>query len=343
MIGGRPALLPRQPARPSAEWSPDGRRHVARDATPRSRGVRAIAGAGDGAWTEPGSSAVVVGGDGSVAADTTSASGSGEILFLADASPLENDYLATGRQRRVRPRLAGRRAGPVVFAEGVARLRHAPWARRRSRRRGRWRWARARCAALVFVWSRGRRFGPPDRPARELPPARAEYVRALSITLERTRDRAGALAPVQHWDARPRRARAGLRPDADDEADRGGRADARLRRRRGRRDARTRRSTTTRCSRSGRVAARVGSDDGRTSVNELRDRVVARDPQGRRRSGRRRRGAARGDVVGGHSCSKVCPVSPRRCSRTRSRARSASSSAACSSRPTCCRPTSPAR
>ena len=65
-------------------------------------------------------------------------------------------------------------------------------------------------AALAFVWSRARRFGPPDRAARDLPPARAEYVQALSITLERTHDHAGALAPAQRWARARLAARAGL-------------------------------------------------------------------------------------------------------------------------------------
>src|SRR5207245_713823 len=59
-------------------------------------------------------------------------------------------------------------------------------------------------AALAFVWSRARRFGPPDQSRRALPPARAQYVDALSVSLERTRDHAGALAPAQ------RGARAGV-------------------------------------------------------------------------------------------------------------------------------------
>ena len=72
-------------------------------------------------------------------------------------------------------------------------------------------------AALAFVWSRARRFGPPDRAARDLPPARAEYVQALSITLERTHDQAGALLPAQRW-ARARLAtRAGLGAHPNDE------------------------------------------------------------------------------------------------------------------------------
>ena len=51
--------------------------------------------------------------------------------------------------------------------------------------------------------SRGRaprRLGPPDRPDRELPPARSLYVDAMADTLEHTQDRrARALAPLGEW------------------------------------------------------------------------------------------------------------------------------------------------
>ena len=42
----------------------------------------------------------------------------------------------------------------------------------------RWKWAlfALAAAALAFVWSRARRFGPPDRASRALPPARADGV-----------------------------------------------------------------------------------------------------------------------------------------------------------------------
>jgi len=72
-------------------------------------------------------------------------------------------------------------------------------------------------AAVVFAWARARRFGVPDRPGRDLPPARAEYVRALAVSLERTHDPVNALAPMQQW-ARDRIAQAGhLTPDASPE------------------------------------------------------------------------------------------------------------------------------
>jgi len=141
--------------------------------------------------------------------------GRGEIFFLADASPLENAYLSTGDNAAFGLELAG--AGrSVVFTEGV----HGYG---RSRGIGaipdRWKVALllVAIAALAFVWSRARRFGPPDQVARELPPARAEYVDAVSITLERTRNRVGALEPAQRWTRARVAARASLGPNPSDD------------------------------------------------------------------------------------------------------------------------------
>src|SRR5439155_492659 len=206
--------------------------------------VRELQGAGVGSWASTGSGVGIVVGDAGTALLTRDQVGRGEIYFLADVSPLENAYLGNGDNAAFGLALAGDAGRPVVFAEGV----HGYGASRGlAAIPDRWKVALilVALAALAFAWSRARRFGPPDQSRRELPPARAEYVQALSISLERTRDHAGALAPAR--------------------------------------------------------------------------RLV------------------------GTCCSKASPASPRRCSRTRSRARSAWSSGACSSPRTCCRPTSRAR
>ena len=108
-------------------------------------------------------------------------------MFLADASPLENEYLGSADNAAFALALAGADGRPVVFAEGV----HGFGTRRGlGAIPGPWKVALLllALAALAFVWSRARRFGPPDRPARRLPPARAEYVRGAVVALERTRD-----------------------------------------------------------------------------------------------------------------------------------------------------------
>jgi len=169
--------------------------------------------AGDGAWTSDGASDPVIAAQG-LSQLTVEQDGQGEIWFLADASLLTNEYLALADNATVGIELAGDR--PVIFAEGV----HGYGANTGySAIPTQWKWALLLIgvAALAYIWSRARRFGPPDIDERELPPARAQYVEALSTTLERTHQRAAALAPAQAY-ARDRiAARAGLGPDAAEE------------------------------------------------------------------------------------------------------------------------------
>ena len=178
--------------------------------------VRDIEAAGVGSWSSSGSGHALVGRDG-FALLTRDQVGRGEIFFLADASPLENAYLAAADNAAFGLALAGGDARrPVVFAEGV----HGYGASRGlAAIPDRWKVALilVAVAALAFVWSRALRFGPPDRSGRDLPPARAEYVRALAVSLERARDHAGALAPAQRWARARVAARAGLGAKASEE------------------------------------------------------------------------------------------------------------------------------
>jgi hypothetical protein len=176
--------------------------------------VRSIAAVGGGQWTDTGSGTPVVG-DNVSALVTSERVGRGEMLFLADPTPLQNAFLGAADNAAFALALSGP-GHRVAFAEGV----HGFGASRGiSAIPTRWKYAIAMIGlgALAFVWSRARRFGPPDRATRELPPARSEYVRALSQTLERTRDRAHALAPVQQWTRDRLTARAALRMGATDE------------------------------------------------------------------------------------------------------------------------------
>lgn len=50
-------------------------------------------------------------------------------------------------------------------------------------------------AALAFLVLRGRRLGPPEAPARELPPPRRAHVEALAAALARTKDKDTILTP----------------------------------------------------------------------------------------------------------------------------------------------------
>jgi hypothetical protein len=142
---------------------------------------------------------------------------SGQAWILADGSPIENARIAQADNAAFAITLAGAAEAPVAFAEGVHGY---------GEQRGiaalptEWKVALIALAAagVLFAWSRARRLGPPDRPARDLPPARSVYVDAMARTLAATSDSVAALAPLGAW-ARDRiRQRAGLAADADREA-----------------------------------------------------------------------------------------------------------------------------
>lgn len=192
-------------------WSPDGTTTYDQIAPELGR-VSRVDAAGKGSWTSAGSGTMLVR-SGDIALLTKDRVGRGAIYFLADASPIENAYLASADNAAFALGLAGDTPRPVEFIEGVHGY---------GQERGlgalpiQWKISLAvlAAAAVALAWSRSRRFGPPDRPRRDFPPARAEYVRALAVSLERTRDPGHALAPMQQW-ARSRVAqRAHLRPDA---------------------------------------------------------------------------------------------------------------------------------
>ena len=211
IIGGSNPYYLRNLRDQPPEWSSAGR--IDWNATGLGP-VREIAAAARGSWVAPGTSTPVVGtGDDSLL--NIEHVGRGEIWFLADASPLENAYLSKADNAAFGLALAANR--PVVFAEGV----HG-YGKERGLRAIPTPWKVALLlgviGVLAFVWSRARRFGPPDRNARELPPARAEYVRSLSDTLERTHDRASALAPTQAYARRrlTQRAALGATPTAEE-------------------------------------------------------------------------------------------------------------------------------
>jgi hypothetical protein len=177
--------------------------------------VRSIETASEGSWSFPGTSRAVVG-NAQRSLLTSERVGQGQILFLADPSPLQNAYLDRADNAAFALALAGSPDRPVVFAEGVHGYGES---RGIAAIPSRWKWAlfALAAAALAFVWSRARRFGPPDRASRALPPARAEYVHALSLTLARTRDPATAFAPMQRFARDRLAARVGLPGDADDD------------------------------------------------------------------------------------------------------------------------------
>ena len=214
VIGGRePFYLHRLRDRPPV-WSPDG--ETSYDQVDARLGeVQEVEAAGVGSWKRSGSSTAVVQSNGTVLL-TAERVGLGQIFFLADTSPLENAHLARADNAAFALELAGPAARPVEFIEGVHGYGES---RGLSAIPTSWKVALAVLAgaALLLAWSRSRRFGPPDRSARELPPARADYVGALAVSLERTHDPAHALVQMQAWARTHIAQRAHLRPDAPPE------------------------------------------------------------------------------------------------------------------------------
>ena len=211
VIGGSDPFYVRRFRDRPPEWSPDGVTTYS-EIAPQLGNVRQIRTAAQGSWSSAGSGTVLVH-SGTVTLLAKDRVGHGEIYFLADASPLENAYLAQSDNAAFALGVAGATPRPVEFIEGVHGYGQA---------RGlgaipiQWKISLAVLAAAVvaLAWSRSRRFGTPDRPARTFPPARAEYVSALAVSLERTRDPGAALAPMQGWVRSRVARRAHLRPDA---------------------------------------------------------------------------------------------------------------------------------
>lgn len=194
-------------------WSTEpARRATPLVPVPEVDGVTTVTSGGFGSWSDPGASLPVLAAGGATLA-TVRAAGRGRVVAVADPSVWQNRLLGHADNAAFALAAVGERGRPVEFAEahhGYGRSRGpgvVPW---------RWRWAAgvALVAASVAVWSRGRRFGPPEDAERELPPARRAYVDAVAASLVRTRRPAESLAPLQDAARRRVTARAGLASDA---------------------------------------------------------------------------------------------------------------------------------
>lgn len=183
---------------------------------PELAGVTAVELGGAGAWSRAGGTLPVLGGPEGVVV-TVASVGRGRVVALADASPLQNRLLARADNAALALAVVGGEGRPVAFAEaqhGYGRgtgLGAVP---------SRWRWSLAGgfLAALVWMWSRSRRLGPPDEVERSGPPPRRAYAEAMGAALARTRQPDVVVAPLQDRARRRLARRAGLPADASDEA-----------------------------------------------------------------------------------------------------------------------------
>lgn len=177
--------------------------------------ARRVETVGNGVWSDTrGRRELVTSESGALVAEEQV--GRGSIVYVADPSFMENGLLDRADNAAVALSLVGPERRRVVFAEGV----HG-YARQSGLRAIPTRWKIAflaiMLAAIAFVWTRGRRLGPPDRQSRELPPPRALYVDALARSLEQTGDRARAVEPLRVATRERVASRAGIAHDPNDE------------------------------------------------------------------------------------------------------------------------------
>jgi hypothetical protein len=193
-------------------WSGIGVRRARPEApAPEVAGIEEIVAAGKGTWSNVGDTEAILGGEQGVLA-TVADVGDGSVVMLADASPLQNRLLDQADNAAFALQIT-RDSGRVEFAEGehgygdASGLAAIP---------SRWKWAIAglAVAGLVGAIAVGRRLGPPEDSARDLPPPRRAYVDAVAEALARTRRPAAALAPLQDAVRARLARRAGLGPDA---------------------------------------------------------------------------------------------------------------------------------
>lgn len=181
-------------------------------------GVRAVRTAGAGSWREAGEGLPALGTSTSVLLLVASP-GEGRVALLADVSPLQNDLLDEADNAALGLTLAGEPERPVQFVESVHGYGRATGLAAVPTR---WRWALGGLvlAALLFMVARGRRLGPPERKARDLPPPRRQYVESLATTFAKTKGAAPAAAmPILQRAARERLTQqAGLGPGAPEDA-----------------------------------------------------------------------------------------------------------------------------
>ena len=181
----------------------------------QTRGVTQVQTAGDGTWSDPGSTLTILGPPGDSLAALAS-EGSGTIVLLADSSPLQNRLLAHADNAELGLALAGAPGRRVVFEEWVHGYGAANGL---AALPARWKWALAGLllAALVGVAARFRRLAPPAPPGAPAFPRRREHVDAVAIALARTGRPGEAAASVAERARHELRRRASLGPAAGEQ------------------------------------------------------------------------------------------------------------------------------
>ena len=209
IAGGEPhawiETLVGDPAPPA--WDDDGPKSAKpRGSEPETAGVARVETTGDGRWEEQGALGSLL---------IVRRVGEGSVALLADTSPLQNRLLGKADNAAFALALSGR--GPLAFVESVHGYGPQGGLAAIPARFG-WALIGLLLAALVFMFARGRRLGPPELERRELPPPRRVYVDSLAATMARGKARDEAVAPVREEARRRLARRTGLREDAPPDA-----------------------------------------------------------------------------------------------------------------------------
>ena len=173
-LGGVVGALP--------DWSSGQSSFVAND--PELEMGEVVRSAGEGNWIPmPGDR--VVAGSSDAALVLKMDAGEGEAYLMADGSPLQNRLLDEAANAALGIALAGPEPRTVVFVESVHGY---GLGRGLAAIPSDWKWALGGLvfAALLWMWARAVRLGPPEENERTLPPPRRAYVDALAATLART-------------------------------------------------------------------------------------------------------------------------------------------------------------
>jgi hypothetical protein len=185
---------------------------------PEVESVRTVRAGRRGSWEVPGDLRPILAGDEGRGPVIVAAgdSGSGRVVALADASLVQNRFLASDDNAALALALAGAPSRTVLFAEGAHGYGDSEGLGALPRR---WRLALAGLglAAAIWLYGRSRRLGPPEDEARALPPPRWAYVDAVTATLARTRRLQEAAEPVRRQARELIARRTGLPPDAGPE------------------------------------------------------------------------------------------------------------------------------
>lgn len=176
-------------------------------------GALELVGDDGGRWAELPAEVLPVAGAGDRPSVLIANVGSGRVIALADAGPLQNDALARADNAAFALGVAGATDRPVVFVEATRGYAATGLAAVPSA----WKWSGAGAlVTLAFgLWAAGTRFGPAEPAERALRPPRRAHVDAVAAGLDRSVDGpAAVVAPLRDRSRAELAGRLGVEGDA---------------------------------------------------------------------------------------------------------------------------------